>query len=58
MRLDEDGYEYPGPHADVLFGLEPDTTAGQELRRRGFWTKLVGRAPGAHGRKQAGSGTV
>jgi len=45
-RLDEDGYERPGPHADVLFALQ----AGPDIkRRRGFWTKLVGRG-------QAGAG--
>ena len=38
--LDEDGYEYPGPHADVLFVLQ----AGPDIKRRNrFWMKLVGR---------------
>lgn len=47
-RLDEDGYECPGPHADVLFALE----AGPHTkRRRRFWMKLVGRG-------QAGTGAV
>jgi hypothetical protein len=42
VRLDEDGYELPGPHADVLFALQ---AASDVRRRRGFWTKLVGRGP-------------
>jgi hypothetical protein len=47
-RLDEDGYEYPGPHADVLFALQ----AGPDIkRRRRFWMKLVGRG-------QAGTGAA
>jgi hypothetical protein len=40
--LDEDGYERPGPHADVLFVLQADSDV---RRRKGFWTKLVGRGP-------------
>lgn len=41
-RLDEDGYELPGPHADVIFALAatPDLK-----RRRRFWMKVVGRGP-------------
>jgi hypothetical protein len=45
-RLDEDGYERPGPHADVLFALQAGSDA---RRRRRFWMKLAGRGPAGTG---------
>jgi hypothetical protein len=58
-RLDEDGYELPGPHADVLFALQ----VGPDIkRRRRFW--LRGEAevrivrPPAASEPEAGTATL
>jgi hypothetical protein len=49
--LDEDGYEYPGPHADVLFVLQ----SGPDIkRRRRFWMRLVGRGQAGAGAAETG----
>lgn len=44
-RFDEDGYECPGPHADVIFELE---SAPEPRRRLKFWTK-TGRTGASRG---------